>query len=172
MKRIMIISSLTLGFAMGAMAQTPAKIAVFKVRKVKMILEQVEESPATNPKQNANQRAKAPFGRIDTSEVFVSVEEPPTFPGGDDALRTFIAQNVDYPEQARELEIQGRVYVRFCVTYKGTIEQVSVLRGVHSLLDAAAIAVVKKLPKWTPGKQGGKWVNVWYTVPINFLLQQ
>jgi protein TonB len=103
-------------------------------------------------------------------EVFVTVEEMPVFPGGDLELIRFIANNVDYPEQAREANIQGKVYVRFCVTSKGNVDKVSIARGVHSLLDEEAMRVVKKLPKWIPGKQRGVPVSVWYTVPINFRL--
>jgi periplasmic protein TonB len=103
--------------------------------------------------------------------IFFIVEEMPEFPGGELALRKFIAQNVKYPAIARENDIQGKVYVRFCVTSKGTVEKVSVARGVDPLLDEEAVRVVKQLPKWKPGRQRGKPVNVWYTVPINFQLQ-
>jgi protein TonB len=105
------------------------------------------------------------------AEVFIVVEEMPSFPGGDEALLKFIYDNIKYPDIALENQIQGKVIVRFCVTYKGTIDQVSVLRGVDPALDAEAIRVVKLLPQWKPGKQGGKPVNVWYIVPITFQLQ-
>jgi len=104
-------------------------------------------------------------------EVFFIVEEMPEFPGGDEALRKYIAENVKYPNIARENDIKGKVYVRFCVTYKGHVDQVSIARGVDPALDEEAIRVVKSLPPWKPGKQRGKAVNVWYTVPINFQLQ-
>ena len=104
-------------------------------------------------------------------EVFFIVEEMPEFPGGDESLRKFIAENVKYPNIARENDIKGKVYVRFCVTYKGAVDQVTIARGVDPLLDEEAIRVVKSLPPWKPGKQRGKAVNVWYTVPINFQLQ-
>jgi len=103
-------------------------------------------------------------------EVFLIVEDMPEFPGGEVALRKFIADNVEYPEIALENGIQGKVYVRFVVTSTGSVDQVQVARGVDPLLDDEAVRVVKKLPKWTPGKQRGKNVSVWYTVPINFQL--
>jgi len=115
---------------------------------------------------------------VDTDEeedvdvkVFVIVEKMPEFPGGDLELRKYIAQNVKYPNIARENDIQGKVYVRFVVTEKGTVENVQIARGVDPLLDKEAIRVVESLPKWSPGEQGGKKVKVWYTVPINFQLQ-
>ncbi len=103
--------------------------------------------------------------------IFFIVEDMPEFPGGELALRKWIAENVKYPAAARENDIKGKVYVRFAVTEKGKVDKVSVVRGVHPLLDEAAINVVKKLPKWKPGRQRGKPVSVWYTVPINFQLQ-
>jgi len=104
-------------------------------------------------------------------EVFVVVEEMPSFPGGDTELFRFIYDNIKYPELAKENNIQGKVILRFCVTYKGTVDQVSVVRGVDPSLDEEAIRVIKMLPLWKPGKQGGKPVNVWYSVPISFQLK-
>lgn len=104
-------------------------------------------------------------------EVFVVVEEMPSFPGGDTELFKFIYDNIKYPELAKENNIQGKVILRFCVTYKGTVDQVSVVRGVDPSLDEEAIRVIKMLPLWKPGKQGGKPVNVWYSVPISFQLK-
>jgi TonB family protein len=103
-------------------------------------------------------------------EVFVVVEEMPNFPGGEQALMEFINANLQYPENAKKNNIQGRVILRFCVNYLGGIEQVSVLKGVDPELDAEAIRVIKMLPTWQPGKQGGKPVNVWYSVPVAFSL--
>ncbi|MFZ2286415.1 MAG: energy transducer TonB [Bacteroidales bacterium] len=104
-------------------------------------------------------------------EVFVVVEEMPSFPGGDAELFKFIYDNIKYPELAKENNIQGKVTLRFCVTYKGTVDQVSIVRGVDPSLDEEAIRVIKMLPLWKPGKQGGKPVNVWYSVPISFQLK-
>ncbi|MCJ7819898.1 MAG: energy transducer TonB [Bacteroidales bacterium] len=104
-------------------------------------------------------------------EVFVVVEEMPSFPGGDVELFKFIYDNIKYPEIAKENNIQGKVILRFCVTYKGKVDQVSIVRGVDPALDEEAIRVIKMLPLWKPGKQGGKPVNVWYSVPISFQLK-
>jgi len=105
------------------------------------------------------------------AEPFVVVEEMPMFPGGDAALLTYIAENTQYPEVAKENNIQGKVIVRFCVTSKGGVNQVSILKGVDPELDKEAIRVVQTLPSFKPGKQGGKPVPVWYMVPINFTLK-
>ena len=105
------------------------------------------------------------------TQVFVVVEEMPTFPGGDKAMMDFIYANIVYPEIAKENNIQGRVILKFCVTYKGTVDQVTILKGVDPALDNEAIRVIKMLPTWKPGKQGGKPVNVWYNVPVTFQLK-
>jgi protein TonB len=102
---------------------------------------------------------------------FVVVEEMPMFPGGDPALLAYIAANTQYPEIAKENNIQGKVIVRFCVTSKGGVNQVSVLKGVDPELDKEAMRVVTTLPPFKPGKQSGKPVPVWYMVPIAFTLK-
>jgi len=105
------------------------------------------------------------------AEPFVVVEEMPMFPGGETELLTWISQHTQYPEVAKENNIQGKVIVRFCVTAKGTVDRVSILKGVDPELDKEAIRVVQTLPPFKPGKQGGKPVPVWYMVPINFTLK-
>lgn len=103
--------------------------------------------------------------------VFFIVEEMPEFPGGDAALRNFIGQSVKYPTIAQENGIQGKVYVNFVVGKDGSISMAKIARGVDPSLDKEALRVINSLPKWKPGKQGGKPVRVSYTVPINFQLQ-
>jgi len=104
-------------------------------------------------------------------EPFVVVEEMPMFPGGEAALLAYIFQNTQYPEVAKENNIQGRVIIRFCVTSKGTVNQISVLKGVDPELDEEAKRVVSTLPTFRPGRQGGKPVPVWFMVPITFTLK-
>ena len=112
-----------------------------------------------------------PVTEIKESEPFVIVEQMPAFPGGDAALINYIAENTVYPERAKESNIQGRVILRFCITENGSVTRVSVLNGVDPDLDAEAVRVVKTLPAFNPGRQGGKAVPVWYMVPITFTLQ-
>ena len=99
---------------------------------------------------------------------FVVVEEMPMYPGGEVALLNFLADNTKYPEAAKADTIQGKVIVRFIVNTEGNTEGITVLKSVHPLLDAEAVRVVKLLSGFKPGMQGGKAVNVWYMVPINF----
>jgi periplasmic protein TonB len=108
---------------------------------------------------------------VDDAEPFVVVEEMPMFPGGEAELLKYIADHTQYPEVAKENNIQGKVIVRFCVTSKGGVDKVEILKSVDPELDKEAIRVVKTLPAFKPGKQGGKPVPVWYMVPINFTLK-
>ncbi len=106
------------------------------------------------------------------AKIFEAVEQMPTFPGGEAALYKFLSDNINYPAAAAEEGVSGRVVVRFVVTKTGAIDQVTIARGKHPALDKEAMRVVKKLPKFIPGKQNGENVNVWYTLPVNFKLQQ
>ncbi len=105
------------------------------------------------------------------TEPFIVVEEMPVPAGGLPGLYKYISENLHYPLIAQENNIQGKIIVKFCVTAKGGIDQVSILRGIDAELDAEAIRVVKTLPAFKPGKQGGKAVPVWFTVPIIFQIK-
>ena len=107
----------------------------------------------------------------DEQQVFVIVEDMPEFPGGDTALRAYIANSIKYPVIAQENGIIGKVYVQFVVDRDGSITNAVIARGVDPSLDKEALRVVNSLPKWKPGKQRGKPVKVSFTVPINFVLQ-
>ena len=109
---------------------------------------------------------------IDEETIFCYVtEQMPIYPGGEKKLMKFISENLKYPESAIKNKIQGRVIVHFIITELGTIEHVEVVRSVSTDCDKEAIRVVKKMPKWIPGKQNGKLTRVWYTIPINFKLK-
>jgi len=104
-------------------------------------------------------------------EIFVVVENMPEFPGGELALRKFIASAIKYPTIAQENGIQGKVFVNFVVDRDGSISNAKIARGVDPSIDKEALRVVNTLPKWKPGMQRGKAVRVSYTVPISFQLQ-
>ena len=134
---------------------------------------QIEDTEATN-KTAITAVMQAPTQKEEEAaetEVFFIVEEMPSFPGGDAALRSFLAQSIKYPVVAQENGIQGKVFVNFVVNTDGSITNAKIARGVDASLDKEALRVVMSLPKWKPGKQGGKPVRVSYTVPINFVLQ-
>jgi TonB family protein len=101
---------------------------------------------------------------------FIIVEQMPTYPGGEAELMKFINRNIRYPEEAKAEKIEGRVTLRFVVNTEGKAEAITVLRGIHPLLDAEAVRVISLLNGWKPGMQGGKAINVWYAVPVTFSL--
>lgn len=102
--------------------------------------------------------------------VFISVEQMPEFPGGEEALMNYIAKNIKYTVSAREKNIEGSVYVFFIVDKSGEVTKVRLLKGFNKECDEEAVRVVKSLPKFKPGMQNGEPVNVQYTLPIRFKL--
>lgn len=104
-------------------------------------------------------------------EIFRSVEQMPQFPGGEAALMKYLSSHIQYPAMAAENNIQGRVVVQFVVEKDGKVGEVKVARSVDKDLDKEAIRVCKTLPKFTPGRQNGQAVRVWYTLPVTFKLQ-
>lgn len=99
------------------------------------------------------------------------VDQQPSFPGGTNALNTFILSNLKYPVWAQEKGIQGKVVVKFIVEKDGSISNVEVDRSVSTSLDNEAMRVVKAMPKWIPGQINGKAVKVECSHPFVFRLQ-
>jgi periplasmic protein TonB len=100
-----------------------------------------------------------------------AVEQPAEFPGGTTELMKWLSSNVKYPAIARENNIQGRVVVKFIVEKDGSVSNVTVLKKVHELLDAEAVRLTKAMPTWKSGKQGGKSVRCYFTLPVSFKLE-
>ena len=100
-------------------------------------------------------------------EAFDVVEEMPEFPG----LMEYLMKNVSYPKSAFDANIQGRVLAQFVVDKEGTVRGAKIIKSVDPALDNEALRVINSMPKWTPGRQNGKLVNVKYTIPVTFNLQ-
>ncbi|MDR2954681.1 MAG: energy transducer TonB [Prevotella sp.] len=103
-------------------------------------------------------------------KIYVTAEVMPSYPGGEEAMGKFIGENLQYPPAALEAGIQGRVTTRFVVTETGDISGAEVVRGIDPACDAEALRVINMMPKWTPGKQGGVAVSVYFSIPIMFRL--
>ena len=103
-------------------------------------------------------------------EIFGMVEEMPSFPGGEVKLVEYIAKNLNYPQEAIEKGIEGRVFVGFIIDVDGSVTDVKLLRGIGGGCDEEAIRVIKSLPKWRPAKQNGVFSRVSYQIPVNFKL--
>lgn len=104
-------------------------------------------------------------------EIFVAVEQQAEFPGGQAALMKWLSQNVRYPETAQQNDVQGRVIVKFVVEKDGSIGAATILKGVDKDLDREALRVVKKMPRWQPGKNNGVAVRSYFNLPVVFKLQ-
>ncbi len=105
--------------------------------------------------------------------IYDIVEQLAEFPGGREAMNKFLADNLKMPAVAKEMSINGKVYLKFVVSESGNISNVSVKKGIADCpeCDAEAVRVVKKMPDWIPAKNNGKVVNCWYTMPILFKVQ-
>lgn len=103
-------------------------------------------------------------------EIFVFVEDQPGYPGGDAARIKYLQENIKYPEIAKESGVQGTVYVTFVVEKDGKITSVKILRGIGGGCDEEAVRVIKRMPRWKPGKQRGRSVRVQFNMPVRFVL--
>ena len=106
------------------------------------------------------------------ADVFIVVEQMPTYPGGEQAMQEYISNNLKYPVEAQTKGVQGRVLIRFIVGADGNISDTKVIRSVSPETDAEALRVIKSMPKWNPGKHDGKEVPVYFTIPIVYRLKE
>lgn len=153
---------------------------------LRLIREMPEWKPATNfgkpvtmsytlpiyfPLKSDDSAGNAQAGKdtlIVQGETFYVVEDMPKFPGGN--IQQYVADNLRYPAAAKEKGIEGKVYVRFVIDTTGKTIAPEIVRGVSPELDAEALRLVREMPAWQPGMQGGKPVRVSFTLPINFRL--
>ena len=112
----------------------------------------------------------APKPAVQNGETFTVVEQMPEYPGGMKALMGYLAENIQYPAECQKAGIQGRVIVQFVVKADGSLDNFEIKRSVNPLLDAEALRVIKTTPKWKPGTQHGKPVDVKFTIPVTFSL--
>ena len=103
----------------------------------------------------------------ESETIYSVVEVMPQFPGGDDSLTAYLKNNFHYPAPKND-DLRGNAYVSFVVDHNGDVRDVKILRGVRPELDEECIRVVKAMPKWEPGTQNGRKVNVQYNLPLNF----
>ena len=147
-------------------------LMMLPVAALLMMTNCVKEQEADRvPSQGKTLQDKEQANEQDYNEIFIVAEEMPQFPGGQGALMKYISENVHYPKEAQEKGIEGSVICSFIVGKDGSITDVEVVRGVDPSLDEEAIRLIKSMPKWEPGRQRGKVVDVRFTLPIVFRLQ-
>ena len=104
-----------------------------------------------------------------TGKVYDVVEEPPSFPGGQTALMSWLAENIHCPSTCKS--ISGRVVLSFIVETDDTLSNIQIVRNLDTEFDEECIRVVKAMPKWIPGKQYGQAVRVKYNLPLTICMQ-
>ena len=104
-------------------------------------------------------------------EILVEPEIMPEYPGGTQALYSFLAKNIKYPKTAKKNNVEGTVYVKFVVDEDGSVINPVIVRGIGAGCDEEVIRVIKKMPKWKPGEINGKKIAVYYTLPCKFSLK-
>ena len=154
--------------AAPVVADEPASVTTLNVG----LPTQPEAAPVAVPAAvEKTAEEQTPDPQTQTNKVYETVEVMPEFPGGMEEMIKFLQMNIKYPEQAAKDKIEGRVIVQFIVDKTGQVSDVQVARSVSEELDAEAVRVVKSMPQFIPGRQDGKAVAVWYTLPISFKLQ-
>ncbi len=136
----------------------------------------LDETPLESTEVDENTRIEAPTivepeAEAAEPEIFLIVEDMPSFPGGEAKMMEFMAKNTKFPTMARENGITGVVIVNFVIDEKGNIQNPTVLRGIGGGCDEEAIRVLKMMPQWSPGKQRGQPVKVSYNLPFRFILK-
>lgn len=155
------------------------KGVIVLIASVVLLVLSSDLSFASNRKKDKKKHEKKPAASQDKQEkqeadsdyVYMTVDEMPEFPGGVNALRSFLSQHVRYPIEAQKNDIQGKVFVTFVVEKDGSIKMPKVVQSVDPFLDKEALRVVKLMPKWVPGKYKGNIVSSNFTLPINFRLK-
>lgn len=166
------------------MKAPPELIKAIKNLQPKVVTDSTEETPfipttdvLNETTKNGNLTDPVVYNEPVTPEIpieekiFIVVEENPQYPGGETALFKFIGENLKYPSEAEKNNVQGRVILKFVVNPDGSVGKIEVLRSIDPLLDNEAIRVVKTLPKFRPGKQGGVPVKVWFMLPVLFKIE-
>ena len=128
-----------------------------------------DDTPTKSVKKT---EANKPDMKPNADGVYQIVEEMPCFPGGDQKLMEYIANNINYPQEARDKGIEGRVFIGMVIEKDGSVSKVKILRGIGGGCDEEAERVISSMPKWMPGKVGGEPVPVSYMLPVNFKLQE
>lgn len=106
----------------------------------------------------------------DSSTQYAFTDVMPEFPGGNEALYKFLGDNYKYPKLDRKNKIEGKIVTKFLIDTNGYVQDITIIKSVSAACDAEAIRVLKLMPKWKPGMQNNKPVNVYFTLPIKLVI--
>lgn len=147
-------------------------LAVLLIANARVSAQQVSKTDMNANEANTTDIADINVPKASNDSIFDVVEVMPEFPGGMEKFMEYLSGNIKYPEEAKEKNISGKVFIRFVIEKDGSINDVQVLRGIGGGCDEEAVRVVKGMPKWKPGMQKGKPVRVSYNLPLSFKLDE
>ena len=104
--------------------------------------------------------------------IFISYDSLATFPGGDDAMITYINENIKYPQEAINNLLEDKVYAKVCITETGKIGNVEIVKGEYEILNKEAIRVLSQMPYWNPARSQGRNTCCSYTIPVNYKIDR
>jgi protein TonB len=151
----------------------PEIVEVPNEEEIKEVLIDIDSEitdPVIAPPALPVEAAAPPAEEEDFDKEFIIVENQPEPVGGMGAFMQYLQKNLKYPEQARRMNVEGKVFVQFVIDKDGSPTDITVLKGIGSGCDEEAVRVIKNMPKWQPGKQRGKPVRVRMSLPITFRL--
>ena len=163
-----LIDSLRDTLPSGLQHSGPDVISVPEVGEMEVVGDVIDVPPPPPPEPPDDELI---VGGIDDDYVCVLVENDPSFPGGMEAMYKFLAENIKYPQEAKDKNITGKVYVTFVVEADGSISNPRLLRDIGGGCGQEAIRVVKLMPRWNPGKEKGQPVRVQFNLPVSFSLR-
>lgn len=157
---------------------TPPEVTNEEVTEEVKTIDELKETKAqisiTDVAGNTNDNVDVADLKVveEKEEPLTFVEQMPEFPGGIDAMMKYLGTNIKYPSIAQEMGISGKVVLQFVVDKHGKIGNIKVIRTLGAGCDEEAIRVVKSMPSWKPGRQNGKEVPVFFTLPVFFQLKE
>ncbi|MCX6287991.1 MAG: TonB family protein [Bacteroidetes bacterium] len=123
-------------------------------------------TPALAPPRHHNPPKEKEVKEPD--KAYKKIEKQPEFPGGTTNLFRFLLENIKYPQKALTMKLKGKVLVGFTINSDGSVDNVEAMRGIGGGCDEEAVRVVKLMPKWKPGEDQGKPIDVSMVLPIKF----
>ena len=131
---------------------------------------EVEQPRSTTPTEQPDTKTQPTFDATKIKQPLTTAQKAPSFPGGTQSMYSFLNKHIAYPQQARDFEVEGKVYVQFEVDRAGTIKHPKVVRGLGYGCDEEALRIVKLMPKWEPAEHMNQVVPYLYTLPVTFRL--
>jgi len=164
--------SLIVPLALALVLSSNAQTVVTQTKKVLASATQTvipaSKEEVKAPEQSSFSDLKNATDPVDKDKVYQNVDKMPQYGSGDKSVMEYLAMNIKYPVEAQKNNERGKVFVRFIVNEAGKVVKPEIMKSVSKSLDQEALRVVKAMPDWTPGESKGKKVSVYYTVPIDF----